>query len=69
MPMKWRLFLPGGHVGIGRRLIVLIIVFSSLVTLFLTALQLVIDYHQQREELESDLDAIEVHVPGMAASV
>jgi PAS domain S-box-containing protein len=54
---------------IGRRMILLIILFSSMVTLLITLVQLVFDYRQQRGELDSVLDTVAVHVPTISSSV
>lgn len=67
--MKSLKFLFHGDNRIGKRLIVLIIVFSSLITLALTAIQLGLDYRQQRHDLDSGLESVKVHVPSIAGSV
>lgn len=54
---------------IGRRMIILIILFSSLVTLLITLVQLVFDYRQQRSELDKVLNTVAVHVPTISSSV
>lgn len=54
---------------IGKRMIVLIIVFSSLITLVTTAIQLYLDYRQQRQEMESVLETAAIYVPVIADSV
>ena len=54
---------------IGRRMILLIILFSSMVTLLITLVQLVFDYQQQRGELDKVLDTVAVHVPTISSSV
>lgn len=59
---------PGGN-RIGKRLIALIIVFSSLITLVLTAIQLGLDYRQQRHDLDNGLESIKIHTPGISSSV
>ena len=59
----------GGGNRIGRRLMLLIILFSSLVTLLITLVQLVFDYRQQRSELDRVLDTVAVHVPTISSSV
>lgn len=54
---------------IGKRLMVMIIVFSSLITLLTTAVQLLLDYRQQRKAMDSVLDTAAVYVPIIADSV
>ncbi|MBS1198617.1 MAG: putative Signal transduction histidine kinase [Proteobacteria bacterium] len=54
---------------IGRRLIILIILFSSAVTLIITLTQLFFDYRQQRDELDKVLSTVALHVPTIAGSV
>ncbi len=66
-PSFWRRLF--GDNRIGTRLIVLIIVFSSLITLLLTVVQLALDYRQQRQDLDLVLDTASVHVPNIAGSV
>jgi PAS domain S-box-containing protein len=48
---------------------ILIIAFSSLLTFFITAIQLFSDYRQQRADLEVMLDEVQVFLPSIAASV
>jgi hypothetical protein len=48
---------------------ILIIAFSSLLTFFITAIQLFADYRQQRADLEVMLDEVQVFLPSIAASV
>ena len=43
---------------IGRRLIVLIIGFSSLITLLLSIAQLTLEYHSLRSDLDRELDRV-----------
>ena len=54
---------------IGRRLIVLIIAFSSLITLLISAAQLGLEYRELRNDLERTLDGVRLHVPSMTRSV
>lgn len=54
---------------IGKRLILLIVVCSSLITLSITLVQLVFDYRQQRGELDKLLDTVAVHLPSISGSV
>lgn len=59
----------GRNNRIGRRLIVLIIVFSSVITLTITIVQLIFDYRQQRQNMDSVLETAAVYVPVIADSV
>jgi len=54
---------------VGKKLIILIIGFSSLITLFITALQLFVDYRVQRAGVDDLLDRVTVYFPPIAASV
>lgn len=54
---------------IGKRLIVMIILFSSLITLVSTAVQLLVDYRQQRRDMDSVLDTAMIYVPIISDSV
>ena len=54
---------------IGLRLAILIVAFSSVVTLLITALQLYSDYHQQLDDMERQLEETQVLLPSFAASV
>ncbi|OHC71512.1 MAG: hypothetical protein A3H93_20435 [Rhodocyclales bacterium RIFCSPLOWO2_02_FULL_63_24] len=54
---------------IGRRLIVLIIAFSSLITLCISAIQLTLEYRELRSSVDRVLDGIEIHLPSVAGSV
>ena len=54
---------------IGRRLIVLIIAFSSLITLALSAVQLAVEYRDLRNGMERELDGVGIHLPSIAGSV
>lgn len=53
----------------GRRLIVLVIAFSSLITLALTSVQLFFDYRQQRGDMERVLDDLKVQLPTLSGIV
>jgi len=64
---RLRAFGKGNHIG--KRLIVLIIVFSSLITLMTTIVQLFVDYRQQRRAMENVLDTAAVYVPLISDSV
>ena len=57
----------GNHIG--KRLMLLIILFSSLITLVTTAVQLVVDYRQQRRAMDAVLETAGVYVPIIADSV
>ncbi|MBC7951283.1 MAG: two-component sensor histidine kinase [Rhodospirillaceae bacterium] len=54
---------------IGRRLILLIVAFSSLLTFFITALQLFVEYRQQRADMDNLLEQVRIFLPPIAASV
>lgn len=54
---------------IGRRLILLIVAVSSLLTFFLTAFQLLVDYRQERADMEKLLNEVKVLLIPVAASV
>lgn len=54
---------------IGRRLIVLIIAFSSVITLCLSVLQLAYEYRNLRNAMERELDGVAIYVPTISASV
>jgi len=62
------LFLKKGN-KIGKKLMTLIIAFSSLITFFITAIQLFLDYNQQRTDLDQTLDNVVVNVPTISGSV
>jgi diguanylate cyclase (GGDEF)-like protein/PAS domain S-box-containing protein len=59
----------GERPQIGRRLIVLIIAFSSAITLCLSVIQLVFEYRGLRSELDRQLDGVKIYVPSIAGSV
>jgi PAS domain S-box-containing protein len=67
MLISWKL--PQIASKIGRKLMVLIIAFSSVLTFFITAIQLFADYRQQRADLENMLEEVQVFLPSIAASV
>ncbi|MCX7176063.1 MAG: EAL domain-containing protein [Proteobacteria bacterium] len=54
---------------IGRRLIVLIIGFSSLITLILSIVQLALEYRDLRGEMDRELDGVSISVPTIAGSL
>ncbi len=54
---------------IGKRLMALIIAFSSLITLVITAFQLFMDYREQRNDLDITLNGVVVNVPTITGSV
>jgi signal transduction histidine kinase len=54
---------------VSKKLIVLIVAFSSLVTLFITALQLFMDYRVQRAGVDELMARVGVFFPPIAASV
>ncbi|WP_417820246.1 ATP-binding protein [Terasakiella sp.] len=47
----------------------LIIAFSSLITFFITAIQLFVDYTEQRNDLDVTLNSVTVNVPTISGSV
>lgn len=59
----------GGRNKIGRRLIVLIIAFSSLITLVNSAVELISEYHVLRNSLDRELDELGIYVPSLSGSV
>lgn len=65
--LKALLFGPGNHVG--RRLIVYIIAFSSMITLCISAVQLVAEYRGLRSALDQQLDGVKIYVPSISGSV
>ena len=54
---------------IGRRLIVLIIAFSSVITLCISVVQLFSEYQGLRSGLDRQLDSVNIYVPSIASSV
>jgi PAS domain S-box-containing protein len=64
-----RLLNLGSGSRVSKRLVILIIAFSSLITLIISAIQLVHDYQQQRKELIDTLEQVALYVPNIAASV
>lgn len=54
---------------IARRLIVFIIVFSSLITLLISAIQLTLEYRELRSGIDRQFDAINLNLPNITASV
>jgi diguanylate cyclase (GGDEF)-like protein/PAS domain S-box-containing protein len=54
---------------IGRRLIVLIVAFSSLITLCISIVQLTLEYRELRNDVENVLDGVGIHIPSVAGSV
>lgn len=54
---------------IGKKLMFLIIGFSSLITLVITGGQLLFEYRQQRGDVDTLLERVEVFLPSMAAAV
>jgi signal transduction histidine kinase len=54
---------------VSKKLVILIIAFSSVVTLFLTAFQLFMDYRVQRANVEQMLERVSIFFPPLAASV
>jgi signal transduction histidine kinase len=54
---------------IGRKLILLIVAFSSFLAFLATGLQLFFEYRQQRADLDSMLEEVRIFLPPIAASV
>lgn len=54
---------------IARRLIILIVAFSSFLTFLITGLQLLSDFRQQRADMEQQLEEVTVFLPSIAAGV
>jgi len=54
---------------IGRRLIILIIAFSTLITLVISVAQLLAEYRTLRSDLDRQLDSVNIFVPNIAGSV
>lgn len=69
MPESLRLLLFGRDNRVGRRLVVLVVAFSTAITLFISVIQLAVEYQGLRRAIDRQLDAIAVHVPTIAASV
>ena len=67
MPMRPGLYRAENNIG--KRLITLIIAFSSLLTFFITALQLFLDYREQRSDLDTILNQVTVNLPSISGSV
>lgn len=69
-PMRnLKTLLLGARNQIGRRLIVSIIAFSSLITLCISAVQLFTEYRGLRSELDQQLNSVRIYVPSIAKSV
>ena len=54
---------------IGKKLMVAIVAFSSLVTFVITAIQLGLEYQQQRADVDELLERLSIYYPNLAASV
>jgi len=54
---------------IGRRLITLVIGFSSCVAVLTTAAQLLMEYYREQQEVVNSLDAVNIYLPNMVSSV
>lgn len=67
--MDARTLLFGKENHIGRRLIVLIIAFSSLITLCVSIVQLALEYRGLRSTMDRQLDSISIYVPTIEGSV
>jgi diguanylate cyclase (GGDEF)-like protein/PAS domain S-box-containing protein len=66
---KLRHLLFGEDNRIGRRLLVLIVGFSSLIILSISGVQLTLEYHKLRGDLDRELDRIAISVPIIAGSL
>ena len=64
-----RSLLYGHKPQIGRRLIVLIIAFSSVITLCISVVQLFSEYRGLRSDLDRQLDGVTIYVPSIAGSL
>ena len=60
---------PGTKNRIGRRLIIYTIAFSSAITLVLSAIQLVLEYRELRDDLDQELEQVAIYVPNISGSV
>ncbi len=54
---------------IARRLIILVIAFSTLITLLISSVQLVVEYRNLRSALDRQLDEFNIYVPSITGSV
>jgi two-component sensor histidine kinase len=59
----------GAENRIARRLVVLIIAFSSGVTLLISAVQLAFEYRELRSGMDRTLDGVEIFVPGLSGNL
>lgn len=59
----------GERKQIGRRLIIHLIAFSSLITLCISVVQLAFEYRGLRDAMDRELDGIAIYVPTIAGSV
>lgn len=59
----------GNNNRIDRRLIVLIVAFSSLITLLISIVQLFSEYRDLRNTLDRELENVEIYVPSIAGSL
>lgn len=66
---RFQPFLFGKKNRIGRKLIILIIAFSSLITLLLSAISLASEYRGLRSGLDRQLDELSIHVPSISGAV
>jgi len=54
---------------IGRRLITRVIAFSSCIAVLATAVQMMVEYGREKEEVINSLDAVSLYLPNMVVSV
>lgn len=66
---KLKTLLLGERPRIGRHLIAYIILFSSLITLCISVVQLFVEYRELRSALDRQLDGVAIYVPSIASSV
>jgi signal transduction histidine kinase len=64
-----RRLLFGERNQIGRRLIVLVLAFSSVITLVISVVQLAFEYRDLRDAMDRELDGIAIYVPTISGSV
>jgi signal transduction histidine kinase len=66
---RLKILLFGNENKIARRLIVLVIAFSSVITLLISAVQLAFEYTELRGGMERTLDGVVIFVPSLSGSV
>src|SRR4051812_30947721 len=53
---------------LGRRLLGLVLAFSSCIALLTTTAQLTVEYYQRKQEVVGSLDAVNLYLPSMSAA-